>query len=92
MSSGAIDFSILVGPQVPVRSFSAGTTIFKKGDLANELYVIQSGTVCIQLGNRTLDTLSANGIFGEMALIDSAPRSATAVSYTHLTLPTILRV
>ena len=86
MSSGAIDFSILVGPQVPVRSFSAGTTIFKKGDLANELYVIQSGTVCIQLGNRTLDTLSANGIFGEMALIDSAPRSATAVAMTDVTL------
>jgi len=32
----------------------------------------------IQLGNRLLATLVTNGIFGEMALIDSAPGSATA--------------
>ncbi len=34
----------------------------------------------IRLGNRLLDTLPERSIFGEMALIDGAPRSATAVA------------
>jgi CRP-like cAMP-binding protein len=86
MSSDAIDFSILIGPHVPVRSFNAGETIFNEGDPATELYVIQKGRVGIQTGNRLLDTLEANSIFGEMALVDSAPRSATAVAVTDVTL------
>ncbi|HKA75528.1 MAG TPA: Crp/Fnr family transcriptional regulator, partial [Pseudolabrys sp.] len=37
-------------------------------------------------GNRLLDTLEANDIFGEMALIDGAPRSATATAKTDVVL------
>ena len=40
----------------------------------------------IQLGNRTLTELSADNIFGEMALIDSQPRSATAIAITDVEL------
>jgi CRP/FNR family transcriptional regulator, cyclic AMP receptor protein len=86
MSNDAVDFSILVSLGVPVRSFNAGETIFKEGDPATELYVIQSGRVEIRLSNREIDTLNANSIFGEMALIDDAPRSATAIAKTDVTL------
>jgi CRP/FNR family transcriptional regulator, cyclic AMP receptor protein len=86
MSNDAIDFGVLIGPQVPVRSFKAGETIFKEGDPATELYVIQSGRVGIQLGNRLLDTLEANEMFGEMALVDGAPRSAAAIAVTDVSL------
>jgi CRP-like cAMP-binding protein len=48
--------------------------------------VIKSGRVRIQLGNRTLSELSANDIFGEMALIDDEPRSATALAVTDFEL------
>lgn len=86
MSENEIDFSILIGPQVPTKSFKADDIIFKEGDSASELYVIRNGRVGIQSGNRLLDTLDGNTIFGEMALVDGAPRSATAVAVTDVTL------
>lgn len=86
MPDETIDFSFLAGSDVPVWVLKSGETIFKEGDPAIELYVIQSGRVGIHLGNRLLDTLEANEIFGEMALIDSAPRSASAVATTDITL------
>ena len=86
MSKAPVDFSILIGPQTPVRTFKAGEVIFNEGDAATELFIIQSGRVVIRLGNRLLDTLEKNEIYGEMALVDSAPRSATAVADTDVTL------
>ena len=82
----AIDFGLLTGASAPVRAYNAGDVIFQQGDKAEELYVIQSGTVEIRLGNRLLDTLPERSIFGEMALIDGAPRSATAIAATDVKL------
>jgi CRP/FNR family transcriptional regulator, cyclic AMP receptor protein len=81
-----IDFGILTGAGAPVRSFKAGEVIFKEGDPAEELFIVKSGSVEIHLGNRLLDTLPERSIFGEMALIDRSPRSATAVAATETTL------
>jgi C4-dicarboxylate-specific signal transduction histidine kinase len=64
----------------------AGDVIFKQGDAGQELFIIRSDKVEIRIGNRVLDTLSTGNIFGEMALIDSAPRNATAVAITDATL------
>jgi CRP-like cAMP-binding protein len=86
MSNDAVDFNLLIRSGVPTRSFKQGETIFKKGDPATELYVIQSGHVEIQYGNRLLDTLEEHNIFGEMALIDNSPRSATAIASTDVIL------
>ena len=86
MSDTDIDFTILASAKAQPRMFKAGETIFAQGDPAAELYVIQNGRVEIRLGNRLLDTLGERSIFGEMALIDGAPRSATAVAATDVTL------
>jgi CRP/FNR family transcriptional regulator, cyclic AMP receptor protein len=86
MTDAPIDFRILAGAGVPVREFKAGDVIFSHGDDAKELFVIQNGTVEIRLGNRVIETLSDYNIFGEMALIDAAPRSATAVAVTDVKL------
>ena len=86
MTDTRVDFGILAGAGAPVRSFKAGEVIFQQGDAAEEFYVIQSGTVEIRLGNRVLDTLPELSIFGEMALIDRSPRSATAVTATDVSL------
>jgi CRP/FNR family cyclic AMP-dependent transcriptional regulator len=86
LADTGIDFGILAGSGAPVRSYQAGDIIFQQGDKAEELFVIQSGTVEIRLGNRVLDTVPERHIFGEMALIDNAPRSATAIAATDVKL------
>jgi CRP-like cAMP-binding protein len=85
MTDNSVDLSF-AGAQVPSRSFKAGQIIFGQGESGNELFVIQSGKVELRLGNRLLESIDENGVFGEMALIDSQPRSATAVAITDVTL------
>ena len=89
MSDMAIDFGILAGAGASVREIKAGEVIFKEGDAAAEFFVIQSGKVDIQLGNRLLGTLGDHDILGEMALIDDSPRSATVVALTECTVAPI---
>jgi len=86
MADTAIDFGILAGAGAPSRSYKAGEVIFREGDPAKELFIVKTGKVDIQLGNRLLDTLPELSIFGEMALIDPAPRGATAVASTDAIL------
>jgi CRP-like cAMP-binding protein len=86
MAEVPIDFSLLAGAGAPVRTYKAGDVIFSQGDAAEELFVIQSGHVEIRLGTRLLDALPERSIFGEMALIDGAPRSATAIAVTDVKL------
>src|SRR5271155_3015590 len=86
MPNSAVDFGILVGSGVQVRSYAEGEKIFHEGDPGLELFVVQSGRVEIRIGNRTVETEEENGIFGEMALIDNDPRSATAVAATDVIL------
>ena len=79
-------FGVLTGNNIEAQFFKAGTTIFREGEQAHDLFVIKSGEVRIQIGNRTVSELSADHIFGEMALIDSEPRSASAVAVTDVEL------
>jgi CRP-like cAMP-binding protein len=79
-------FNLLTGNNIDAQSFKAGSVIFREGAEARELFVIKSGQVRIQIGNRTVTELVADSIFGEMALIDNEPRSATAVAVTDVEL------
>jgi CRP/FNR family transcriptional regulator, cyclic AMP receptor protein len=86
MAEAPIDFRLLAGAGAPARDYKAGDVIFRQGDAARELFIIQSGDVEIRLGNRVLETLPQYSIFGEMALIDAAPRSATAMAASDVKL------
>jgi CRP/FNR family transcriptional regulator, cyclic AMP receptor protein len=66
-------FSVLTGNDVETRRVRAGSVIFREGEQADELFVIKSGYVRIQIGNRTMADLTTDNIFGEMALIDNEP-------------------
>ena len=79
-------FGVLTGNHIETRRVRAGGVIFREGEQADELFVIKSGYVRIQVGNRRMADLTVDNIFGEMALIDSEPRSATAVAITDVEL------
>jgi CRP/FNR family transcriptional regulator, cyclic AMP receptor protein len=89
MSDRECGFHHLLGPGVPTRNFVKGKTIFKEGDLGDEFFVVVRGKVEIRSGDRHFETLGPDGIFGEMALIDDNPRSATAVALTDVTVAPI---
>jgi CRP/FNR family cyclic AMP-dependent transcriptional regulator len=80
------NFSLLTGDNIEPQFFKAGSVVFREGDEAKELFVIKSGQIRIQIGNRTVTELAADSIFGEMALIDSERRSATAIATTDVEL------
>ena len=82
-------FGVLTGNNIEARQIKAGDVIFREGDQAQELFVIRSGEVRIQIGNRTIAELSADSIFGEVALIDNEPRSATAIAVTDVELVSV---
>jgi len=75
-----VDFKILDRADVPVRKFAAGEAVITKGEPAKEMFLVRSGRVAVKIGEQTVETIDAGGIIGEMALIDHAPRSASAVA------------
>jgi CRP-like cAMP-binding protein len=86
MANAPVDFRLLAGAGATAREFKAGEVIFREGDPAQEVFIVQSGEIEIRRGNRVLEILPQYGIFGEMALIDAAPRSATAVAVSDVKL------
>ena len=62
------------------KNFDKDDIIFREGDVAKAMYLIVSGEVAIYKGKRELVRLSPGAYIGEMAILDSRPRSATAVA------------
>jgi CRP/FNR family transcriptional regulator, cyclic AMP receptor protein len=66
-----------------VRTFSAGLFIFAEGQPDDDLmYAVLDGEVDIVRQQRVLETILPCGVFGEMALLDNQPRSASAIAKT----------
>mgnify|MGYP000302946184 FL=1 len=66
------------------KRFEAGEVIFRSGDDARDAYIIESGKVAVSDSvdgkNIQIAELGAGEIFGEMSMIDDAPRSATVTA------------
>ncbi len=67
------------------KLFQKGDVIFREGDLGDTLYQIKEGVVAIyaeygESGQQLLVELGKDKFFGEMAVIEAYPRSATAVA------------
>ena len=80
------DLDALVGSLVR-RSFKAGQVIFEQGDIGDAMYIVDSGDVNVYLpgdASRRISVadLARGEIFGELALFDEQPRSASALATT----------
>ncbi len=75
----------VIEQSVYIRRYVKGESIFKEGDPSLGVYIVKDGAVHIirQVPNGPplhLATLTAGDFFGELGLVDDAPRSATAVA------------
>jgi CRP/FNR family transcriptional regulator, cyclic AMP receptor protein len=68
--------------EVTPLSFSAGSVIFAEGQKRDSMYVVKSGEVELKVRDKPVEVVGKDGFFGEMALVDQVPRSATAVAKT----------
>ena len=65
---------------------SPGRLVCRKGESANELYVIEEGTAKVVRDDQYLDELGPGDFFGEMGLFEDAPRNANVIATTPMTL------
>lgn len=68
------------------KEFKQGETIFSQGDVGDVMYVVQEGTVDIVRDGVSIDTVQMGQVFGEIALLKKAPRSASAIAKTDCKL------
>ncbi|MCR4404157.1 MAG: cyclic nucleotide-binding domain-containing protein [Candidatus Acetothermia bacterium] len=62
------------------RSFEPGKPIVREGEQSNiGFYLVLDGQVEVKRGGRTLSTLGSGQFFGEMSVLDGAPRSADVI-------------
>ncbi len=71
------------GDEVTVK---AGRVLVDQGDIGREAFVILNGTAVVKRNGRKIATLTAGQPFGELALLDHGPRTATVEAQTELTV------
>lgn len=74
------DPDLIVGADRKIVSFADRGVVFVKGDRGEFAYLVKSGSVEIRGSGRAMELIGPCGLFGEMALIDAGPRSASAVA------------
>lgn len=62
------------------EDFSEGSTVFSEGEMAQCMYIIFRGNIRIHKGEKTLAVLKENDFFGELSLLDTDTRSASATA------------
>jgi CRP-like cAMP-binding protein len=69
-----------IAKAVVPRTYKKGEMIVQEGERAVAFYAITSGKVEVTKGGTPLSTMGPGGSFGEMALLDGHPRSASLVA------------
>lgn len=69
-----------------IDELQAGDVVFAEGTVGNCMYVVLEGTIDVYVGEKIIDVLGAGDLLGEMALISTNARMATAVARTDAKL------
>ncbi len=67
-------------------SHPAGTVIAREGEPGIGLFILLDGTAEVSIGGRKKATLGPGEFFGEIALLDGGPRTATVTAKTNVNL------
>lgn len=75
----------VLSTHLEAQHFLRGEVIFHQGDFSQDLYIVASGSIRIVIDygmatERTINTLGVGAFFGEMAIFEGEPRSATALA------------
>ena len=68
--------AVMTLDEAPLK-LDPGQVVFSAGDAGREMFIVRTGSVDLRIGDTLLETVEQGGIFGELALVDPAPRSAT---------------
>jgi CRP/FNR family transcriptional regulator, cyclic AMP receptor protein len=69
---------VLVRPML--TQYQQGAPIMREGQAGMVMYVVKEGRVAITLGGNVVESVGPGGIFGEIALVDQSPRTASATA------------
>lgn len=68
-----------------------GDIILREGEETDDAYIILEGEIEVTKKNKQVALLKENSIFGEIAMVDSRPRTATCTAKTDVTLGMVTR-
>ncbi|HEX7222413.1 MAG TPA: cyclic nucleotide-binding domain-containing protein, partial [Candidatus Limnocylindrales bacterium] len=69
-----------LGAGLDHAEFAPGQTVFAQGDAGNQFYVVESGGADVVRDGSVINTLGRGAGFGEIALLDDRPRTATILA------------
>jgi CRP-like cAMP-binding protein len=88
---GAINPAEMLRSALDSFTLAPGEALFREGEEGDRMYVVLDGRVDILIGDTVVEVASRGVVLGEMAMIDDAPRSASAIAKTASRLVAIDR-
>jgi CRP-like cAMP-binding protein len=77
------ELELINGATTELR-FAAGEKLARQGENGHEFMVIVEGTARVEIGGQVVATVGPGEFFGEIALLDGGPRTATVVAETDV--------
>lgn len=82
----------VVARHCTVRTVPAGTTLIQKGETGDEMFIVLAGTATRgRTGAPAVKDYGVGGYFGELAILDPAPRSLDVVTTAETTVAVLSR-
>jgi CRP-like cAMP-binding protein len=79
----------MISRAADVVKVPAGTEIVTEGTIGHEFYLVMAGEAAVRRNGRKVTALGPGRYFGELALLDKGPRSATVIAETNMDLVVI---